>query len=334
MIQVSAEDKKYLDTAKPGDRAVYVNMDAIRELPEQFEAVITKVLYDKNKLENDFSNVGSRDTPSWMPDPQLMYKIAEAKGISGISGSSESIVEEVDINPMLRKAMDASPTTRKMVVGKRVTKQSFVIQDDGTERHSSLCTTEYNVWERCMELWSKEEAFTDGYTKEGKFPTKYDTMYKRRAHFDAEMKFAQPKAETKANLKTIRELAGMMTGFAPDDLKTGFLIFSRVRRSSDSLKVEAAAMMSKGAKATAALFQAPPVAPDPVLQVFKLIQAFEDLKNMDGVPKVYQTRVDGCLGWLKSAPVDDLSSWDKSVNLYAEVVAGQEGFPGVEEFRV
>lgn len=331
MTKMSQEVAQYLQQAKPGDRAVYVNMDAIRELPEQFEVVVTKVEYDKNNLANDFSNVGTKDTPSWMPDPQLMYKIAEAKGISGTDIShSESIVEEVDINPMLRKPMDSSPTLRKMVVGKRVTKQSYVLQDDGTERRSSVCTIEYNVWERCLEAWSKEESYTDGYTKPGQYSNKYDTMYKRRAHFDTEMKFAQPKAETKANLKTIRELAGMMTGFAPADLKTGFLIFSRVRRSSDSLKVEAAAQLQIGQKAQATLFQ-----PQPKPKAVRMLESLKGLKSMGGVPDANMKGVDACIEWLEGAgeDADQDPSWKKALTTYKIVMAGQVGFTPVEELE-
>ncbi len=336
MIKASQEVQQYLSTSKPGDRAVYVNMDAIRELPDQFEVVISKVEYDKNNLENDFSNVGSKDFPAYMPDPQLMYRIAEAKGIcGGHESQSESIVEEVDINPMLMKPLSDLPTYRKMVVGKRVTKQSYVLQDDGTERWSSPCTIEYNVWERCQELWSKEESVTNGYKTEGKHPSKYDTMYKRKAHFDAEMKFAQSKAETKANLKTIRELAGMMTGFSREDLKTGFLIFSRVRRSQDSLKVEAAAAMATGQKAQAKLFQAPPPVQTEKSKRVRMIEALEGLRNMGGVPADKEAGVKACLDWLCGSQDDCTTegTWKKALVTYEQVMAGQVGFPSVEEFR-
>lgn len=331
MIKASKEVQEYLDSAKPGDRAVYVNMDAIRELPDQFEVVVSKVEYNKANLDNDFSNVGSKDNPSYMPDPQLMYKIAEAKGICGGPESlSESIIAKVDINPMLCKPMDAEPNYREMVVGKRVTKRSFVIQDDGTERWSSSCTTEYNVWERCMELWSKEESYTNGYTKQGQYSNKYETMYQRRAHFDSEMKFAQAKAETKSNLKTIRELAGMMTGFSKSDLTTGFLIFSRVRRSMDSLKVEAAANLAAGQKAQEKLF-----APAPVSKRIKMMDALQGLKTMGGIPAGKEGGVQACLDWLKGSAdgCESDPTWGKALVTYAQVMEGQTGFPSVDELR-
>lgn len=229
---------------KPGDPSVYINFDAIADLPDEFEAVYTEVVFDPKKLSEFFANVGSEKNPSWMPNPELMYKIAEACGISGSPESETSpIIEEVDINPMLMKGLDAPPTYRRMTVGRSVSKRSSRLMEDGTPLWSSLCTTDYNVWERCMELWSKEEMYSEGYTKEAKYGYKYENTYKRRAHFDSEMKFAHAKAETKAYLKTIRELAGLQTGFKTEDLAIGRFVFARIRRSKSFLKMETAARL-------------------------------------------------------------------------------------------
>lgn len=240
------EEVKYT----PGDKSVYINFDAIADLPDEYEYIITEVLFDSKKLDDSFANVGSKDSPSWMPNPELMYSIAEACGISGSEASETSpIVEEVDINPMLMKGIEANPTYRRMAVGRSVSKRSSRLMEDGSLLWSSLCTSDYNVWERCLELWSKEEMYTEGYTKENRFPSKYDTTYKRRAHFDSEMKFAHAKAETKAHLKTIRELAGLPTGFSTADLASGKFVFARIRRSKALLKMETAARlqaMSRG----------------------------------------------------------------------------------------
>lgn len=231
---------------KPGDPSVYINFDAIADLPDEYEAVITEVLFDPKKLEEFFANVGSKANPSWMPNPELMYKIAEACGISGSPDSETApIIEEVDINPMLMKGLDAPPTYRRMTVGRSVSKRSSRLMEDGTPLWSSLCTIDYNVWERCMDLWSTEESYSEGYTKKLMYDReyKYDNMYKRRAHFDSEMKFAHAKAETKAYLKTIRELAGLPTGFTTADLAAGKFVFARVRRSKSLLKMETAARL-------------------------------------------------------------------------------------------
>lgn len=230
--------------AKPGDRSVYINWDAISELPAEYEVVVTQVNYDPKNLDNDFTQVGTDRNPSWYPTTQLMYKIGEACGISGGHADSAPITEEVDINPMLRKPLDAEPTYRRMTVGRSVTKQSSRLMEDGSLLYSSVCTSEYNAYERCLELWSKEEMYTDGYTKKGRYDNKYETSYQRRAHFDAEMKHAHAKAETKAHTKTIRELAGLPTGFDPKDLTSGVLIFARVRRSREVLQMETAARLS------------------------------------------------------------------------------------------
>ncbi len=240
-----AQKKKDAYAYTPGDKSVYINLDAINDLPDEYEAVITEVHFNSQRLEESFSNVGSKTQPAWQPKVELMYKIAEACGISGGDVSeTEPMVEEVDINPMLMKEMDAPPTYRRMTVGRSVSKRSSRLMEDGTLLWSSLCTAEYNVWERCMELWSKEEIYTEGYSKNGKYDNKYDNKYKRRAHFDSEMKFAHAKAETKAYVKSIRELAGMPTGFSTGDLESGKFVFARIRRSKSVLKMETAARIS------------------------------------------------------------------------------------------
>ncbi len=247
-------DKATIDRARKapaGDKGVYINWQAIEELPDEYEAIVTEVKYDPANPKASFSDVGNG---TWMPNPDTMYKIAEACGISGVDNSASlPIIEEVDINPMLMKPLDAQPTIRRMIVGRSVTKQSTVMQEDGTLRTSSPCTSEYNAWERCCELWSKEEMYTNGYKNPpGQYPNKYDTMYKRKLHFDSEMKFAHAKAETKAYLKTIRELANLVTGYKTADLVSGSLIFAKIRRSRELLKLETAARlqaMSRGIEA-------------------------------------------------------------------------------------
>jgi hypothetical protein len=233
---------KEAKAAPAGNRSVYINWDAISDLPDQFEVVVTEVKFDPRNLATDFSDVGNG---TWMPQPHLMYEIAEACGIAGGDVSAtEPIIEEIDINPMLCKPLEAPPVYRRMTVGKQVRKFSTRMQEDGTFARSSVCTSAYNVWERCCELWSKEEMYTDGYKKAGKYPNKYDTPQKRKAHFDGEMKFAHAKAETKAHLKTIRELAGLVTGYKAGDLVSGKLIFAKVRKSREILKAESAARLS------------------------------------------------------------------------------------------
>ena len=60
-----------------------------------------------------------------------------------------------------------------------------------------------------------------------------------------EMKFAHAKAESKAYLKTIRELAGMPTGFQSADLTSGKMLFARHNRKDKAvLKMETAARIS------------------------------------------------------------------------------------------
>ena len=346
MSKIIAE-KSVLDYCKkavPGNKTVYVNMDAINELPDQFEVILTEIKFN---TKTDFSDVGNGNL---MPVTALMYKIAEAVGISGGDNSiTEPVIEEVDINPMLLKLIEEDPTFRKMIVGRRVTKFSTLLQEDGTTRRSSPCTSIFNVWERCLELWSAEEANTKGYdssivkhypdgnpyyeytwNKETKKRSlKYDTTFKRRAHFNAELKFAHAKAETKAHTKTIRELSGMMTGYTTDDLEEGKFIFSKVRKSREALKLEQAANLSRisaGHESTPAgnllfgpgdetiksveenkepdPFDSTPEPEDviPPTKEEELLGIFQTYEKLKGLTAGDKTSVGKCIKWLESNP--------------------------------
>ena len=59
------ENIKYARSAPAGARDVYVNMDAINDLPEEYEATINCVEYDPKRLADSFSNVGTEKSPSW-----------------------------------------------------------------------------------------------------------------------------------------------------------------------------------------------------------------------------------------------------------------------------
>lgn len=242
-----------VEDAKPGDPAVYVNMDAVRQLPDQYEAQITEVKFDPKK---DFSDVGNSN---WMPNPEIHAAIALARGIEGTDQAQyEAIIEEVDLNPMLCRPLEDPATMRKMKVGYVATKVGFVLNEDGTEHYSDPCTASYNVWDRCVIDWSKEEENTEGYSpkivKNGQYKmkrgqkewtayVKYGTPWARKRHFNEEMKFAQRKADTKARHVVIRVLAGLKTGYKEADLKDGRFIFVRIRRSRESLQLEQAAKL-------------------------------------------------------------------------------------------
>lgn len=257
MIIGNAQTINKARQAGPDAKWNHVNFDAIEALPEEYEAVITEVRYDPKNLKSSFSDVGGG---SYMPKPELMYEIAEACGIAGGERSiNEPLIEEVDWS-RISASVNAKPEMVRMTVGRTVKKFSEVMQEDGTLRRSSVCTSSYNAYERCCELWSKEESYTEGYTKAGQYPNKYQTRYQRRAHFDGELKFAGAKAETKAHLKTIRELAGLMTGYKAEDLQSGVLVFAKIRRSSAILKMESAARLSaisRGESSQALLFEPP-----------------------------------------------------------------------------
>jgi len=345
---------EYCKKAAPGNKSVYVNMDAINELPDQFEVVLTEIKFN---IKTDFSDVGSGNM---MPATALMYRIAEAVGISGGDNSiTEPVIEEVDINPMLLKPIEAEPTFRKMTVGRKVKKFSTLLQEDGTLRRSSPCTSVFNVWERCMELWTAEESNTKGYDASivkhypdgngyyeytwnkqvKKKSLKYDTSYKRRAHFNAELKFAHAKAETKSHTKTIRELAGLMTGYTDEDLKEGKFIFSKVRKSRDALKLEQAANLSRISNSGQAspagnllfspedeaenISDAPAepkeedVTPEPTKEE-ELLGIFQSYEKIETLPDAEKQTAAKCIRFLESNPARD-DSYDR---LYKKVVDG------------
>ena len=252
-----------------GDPSNMVNWDALNALPELYDGQIVQVAFqppvdDKNC--GDFAPVGN-DT--YMPSPDLMNKIAAARGISGLEmGTSRAIVQEIDWNRMICNFTD-SPRLVKYLVGYEVVKQGEVLSEDGSMRHSDPCVVMYNAWERVCELWGKEEQYTDMYTHPAKYPNKYDTRAKRQACFDAELKFAERKADTKARQGVIRSLCGLQTGYKKSELVKGFFVFGKIVRSAWAIKSEHAARlqaMSRGVgdhTASAELF-APSVSADPV----------------------------------------------------------------------
>ena len=240
-IYGNQETIKKAKDAQPGEKYSYINWDAIQELPDEYEVLINEVKYDPKNLAKDFTNVGTESDPSWYPKTSLMMAIAEARGISGASESIvEPIYEEIDLSIM---NMDGNSKIVKRKVGIRVKKAGIVLEEDGSSRRSSVRSGVFNAWDECNALWSNEEMWTAGYTKQSKFPPKYDTKYKRINHFNKLLLKAEGQADTKAYLKTVRELAGLPTGFKTVDLQKGYFIFPKVRRSKEAIKMETAARL-------------------------------------------------------------------------------------------
>jgi len=242
-----------------GDPSNLVNFDAIERLPEMLSGVITEVRYTKD----DWEDVGSGN---FMPSPGLVNKICEARGIFGTDGgTSEPITMEVDWNRLCCK-FDDGPKMVKMVVGYVAKKTGKVMTEDGSFRTSDECVVSYNAWERlCADAWGKEEAATDYYSpsivkvdqsgskyyestwngKVSKRYLKYDTRAKRQQSLDAELKFAQRKADTKARNVVIRVITGMDTGYSEEALKEGVFYFHRIQKSEFAIKMEQAARMQR-----------------------------------------------------------------------------------------
>lgn len=240
-------NKKMIDWARKlpvGNRQCYINWEAISELPPQYEAVVTSIRFDVAMLGQSLDQNFTEVSHKYMPTTSMYYKIAEACGISGDVSKVEPLYEEIDINPMLCKDITEVPTIRKIKTGVSVTKQSKRLAEDGQYLLSSPCTNTYNAWDRCTNVWLKEEMYTDGYTKPAKYPPKYKSPYARKLHFSDELKLADQKSESKAYCKTIRELAGLPTAFERNDLINGVLVFYKIRRSAKALQLEQAARLS------------------------------------------------------------------------------------------
>jgi len=185
--------------------------------------------------------------------------------------------------------------------------------------------------------------YTEGYTKQGKYPSKYDTTFKRNAHFNKELKFAHAKAETKAHSKSIRELAGLMTGYTAADLTEGRFIFAKVRKSKEALKLEQAANLSRisnsGQASPAAnlLFgpedivedtdpfdteEPPEIEPVDITPVItpeeELLGIFQTYEKLGTLPEAEQQTTLKCIRFLESNPAKD----ESYKRLYQKVIDG------------
>ena len=251
---VIAASKKAL----PGDPSNMVNWDALNDLPDLYDGQVSQVRFKPpvGNDDGDFSPVGGE---MFMPSTDLMNRIADARGISGLEMAvPEPILTEIDWNRMSCD-FQSPPRMVRYLVGYTITKQGKVLTEDGTDRISDPCSVSYNAWERVCELFGKEEQYTDNYAKceraangslwyagyQGKQTfCKYDTRAKRQAAFDAELKFAERKADSKARNVVIRVLCGMKTGYTRQELACGYFTFYKIIRSSWAIKSEHAARLN------------------------------------------------------------------------------------------
>lgn len=284
-MSILSDDQKNWErvkNAKPGDPVCYVNLDAIEALPDQFQATLGVVDFNKAA---DFTNVGSDKYPNWYPGTRLMYDIANKRGISSCGEIEvEAIYETVDIS-LMELAPNPCPMQKK--TGYIVKKTGFVVQEDGTSQTVQEAGID-NAWDEAVKLWTKEELACDGYTKtvEDKYKRKgynaewngaltfkeykYDTKYKRRSHFQDLFDKSFGMATTTAWLKVIRRLAGLKTGYTDAELSEGKFYFAKITKSTGAIKAEAAARLtalSHGIEnngASRALFgPSEPAAPEP-----------------------------------------------------------------------
>lgn len=370
------ETIKLAKAAKPGDNSVLVNMELVKELPEEFEAGVVKVSFDKQNIDKFFTNVGSKQKPKWYPHIEFMYKIAEARGISGSELIAEPIYEDVEIDEMNRTL---TGQIIKKKVGYIVKKSASVLNEDGTIFNSGERVSIENAWEECLAAWHKEEKATKDYTTviDGEYtaynrkqngrhyvvvngqysnavPVKYETKWDRKCHFDEVLDKSLGKADSKAKSKAIREIVGLPTAFATEDLNKGYIIVSRIRRNRDILKLETAAKLSYlsgGGKPKPNLLfgemeedlevvetieqkidTAPNAEPVPVSETKTpkqfLIESLETYgKNIS--EDLVET-VDNILAWLdKTETPETTPFWTKAINLLKRI---EEDMP--EDFRV
>ena len=267
MINCNKEVMKRIKSAKPGDPSVLVSLEALESLPEIYSATIVSIPFsipNGKESNEDWSVVATYPSVMYMPTVNLLSRIADARGVSGLdNGTQKQIIQLVDWNRITMN-YSAPPQLVNYPVGYEVVKQGSVLQEDGTERISDPAIIIYNVFERCNELWTKEESATDNYknvtvasngakmyTQYNKQqPCKYDSQAKRLAHLASEMKFAEAKASIKARNLVIRTLCGLQTGYNIDQLRNGCFYIGKILRSNFAIKSEHAARLaglSKGA---------------------------------------------------------------------------------------
>jgi hypothetical protein len=246
IINGKQETIKRVREATPGDPSVYISIEAISQLPDDVEAVIVEVPFYQNFAndkdeKNSFSNVGTDTKPSYYPKTNLMYSIAEARGISADPNPLlDPLYEDVNISEM---EMAQVPVIQKKKVGYTVKRSGTVIQDDGTTRACSHIGI-FNAWDECTNLWATEEKWTEGYSKKGKYDNKYQSKWNRRLHFQEQLDKSPRMADSTSWLKCIRDLAGLKTGFTKEDLKEGKFYFAKIRRSEMVRKAETAARLA------------------------------------------------------------------------------------------
>lgn len=261
MINCNKEVMKKIKSAKAGDPSVLVSLEALESLPEIYSATIVSIPFsiplDKQSNE-DWSLVATFPQCMWMPTVNLLSRIADARGVSGLdNGTQKQVIQLIDWNRITLN-YSAPPQLVNYPVGYEVVKQGTVLQEDGTERVSDPAIVLYNVFERCNELWSKEEKDTENYTKctvstngtklytsyNKSVPCKYDSQAKRTAHLASEMKFAEAKASIKARNIVIRTLCGLQTGYNAEQLKGGCFYIGKILRSEFAIKSEHAARLA------------------------------------------------------------------------------------------
>lgn len=241
MISLQDAYKKYAN--KQDAKNVFINWDLIDSLPDEMDMIVGELKFDPKRLGDFFTNVGTKDKPSWYPRTEIMYDIATLTGIEGYKNTTVEYVEnKVDYNIIfcVKDGPGVKPEERIIKTGVIVKKSATIMEMDGTRRMSPIVSGSFDFWTRACEDFLKEEDYTNSYTKKQDY-YKYNTSIKRKRRLLELEKFAVAQADTRAYCKAIRILAGLPTGFSSNDLKDGVLVFSKFLRSRKILKLETAA---------------------------------------------------------------------------------------------
>ena len=159
MINCNKEVLKRIKNAKPGDPSVLVSLEALEALPEIYSATIVSIPFsipDGKNSNEDWSIVATYPSVMYMPTVNLLSRIADARGVSGLdNGTQKQIIQLVDWNRITMN-YTAAPQLVNYPVGYEVVKQGSVMQEDGTERISDPAIIIYNVFERLVAIFFTE----------------------------------------------------------------------------------------------------------------------------------------------------------------------------------
>jgi len=205
------EKNKALQLIKKNERAIcYARTSVIMDISPQYEPIITELSF----RDDEFVHVGGGNQ---MPLKSAVNKISDATGVSftencgtRVKGSWSEVVIEKSPDGFFSASGDYG------IIGFA---QGERIKPDGTVRRSSICEYEFSVTDRFnLECLNEKTA-----------PRSMAAARKKLLELK---KFSTARASTGAELRAIRELAGIPTAFSGEQIKRPML-FAQIIESSD-----------------------------------------------------------------------------------------------------